>query len=405
MASTIDGSSNSGPGSSASAYDIFTTLASQSDQQASLSKSALNSGLAFYQKKDYARAAKEIQRSIALDPTNTQAMNYLGNTYLAQKKNGEAVKAFKNSLTIDPTQDLVHLSLANIYLGDKKYTDAEKEFKQSIKLNRTDTVAPYTLGQMYQQQGRYAEAETQFKQVIRMAPKDANPLYALGATYNKEKKYDLAVAVLKQAVALKPKMQAAHLELGTAYAGLGDTANAQTQVNQLTALNATQGALLQAIVAKPKMVAGGGGDVDNFAASLAAGTKLGGLLGIDTAGNPNSSKLFSFTFSFDSDMDANSVQDTSNWTITKATGGAAGYYNNLLPVLPTEAYIPQNPVSVSYDPNQRQATVTFMLTQNSTGDATIDPAHMVFKFSGTDSHGKTMDPTADQFDGYAQTPF
>jgi hypothetical protein len=30
---------------------------------------------------------------------------------------------------------------------------------------------------------------------------------------------------------------------------------------------------------------------------------------------------------------------------------------------------------------------------------------MVFKFTGTDSKGRTMDPTADQYDGYAGSPF
>jgi len=30
---------------------------------------------------------------------------------------------------------------------------------------------------------------------------------------------------------------------------------------------------------------------------------------------------------------------------------------------------------------------------------------MVFKFTGKGSSGKAMDPSADQFDGYAQSPF
>jgi tetratricopeptide (TPR) repeat protein len=398
MASTLDSTNGS-----ASAYDVFTTLGSQASQMANLANSALSSGLAFYQKKDYTRAAQEIKRSLAYDPTSTQSMNYLAKTYQAQKKNDEAVKIYKNSLALDPTQDTVHLALANIYLEGKKFTDAEKEFKQAIKLNPTDTVAPYTLGQMYQQQGRYPEAETQFKKVIRMAPGDANPLYALGATYNKEKKYADAVTVLEKAVKLKPKMQAAHLELGTAYAALGDTNKAQQEVDKLTALNATQGALLKLTIAKPQFVAAGGGLTDNFASSLPANSQLYALAG--NLVTPNTSALFSFTFSFNSEMDAKSVQDTNNWTITKANGGAAGYYNNLLPILPTEASIPQNPVSVSYDPKERQATVTFLLSQNANGTATLDPSHMVFKFTGTDSKGRTMDPTADQYDGYAGTPF
>jgi tetratricopeptide (TPR) repeat protein len=403
MATISDSSSNSS--SAASAYDVFTALASQPTQQTALANSALSSGLGFYQKKDYTRAAKEMQRAIALDPTNTQALNYLGNTYLAQKKNREAVKLYKTSLAMDPTQDKLHMSLGNIYLGEKKYNDAEKEFKASMKLNPTDTVAPYTLGQMYQQQGRYAEAEKQFKQVIRMAPTDANPLYALGAVYNKEGKYADAVKVLTQAVKLKPKMAAAHLELGSAYGALDDTNNAQREVDILTKLDEAQGALLEATIAKPKMVAAGGGLVDTFPTALGMNTPVWTLNVIP--GQPtDTAKEFSLTFSFDSKMDAESVQNTSNWSITKASGGAAGYYNNLLPVLPTEAYIPQNPTRVTYDPTQQQATVTFLLSQSVNGVATtIDPSHMVFKFTGTNNKGKTMDPTADQFDGAAQLPF
>ena len=400
MASVLDGFSSTPASSSASGYDIYTTLASQSSQQASLANNALSSGLSFYQNKNYPKASAEFQRAIALDPSNTQSYNYLGNSYLQQKKTSEAIKVYKTSLSIDPTQDTVHTSLANVYLGNKDYTNAEKEFKTAIKLNPTDTVAPYTLGQMYQQQGRYSDAENQFKKVMRMAPGDANPLYALGATYNKEGKYTDAVKVLTQAVKLKPKMAAAHLELGTAYGALGDTNNAQMEVDKLTTINATQGALLQAIIAQPKLVAGGGGLTDSFFASQLPGTSLLGM-GMTSA---DSSKQMSITFSFDSQMDATSVQDPNNWTMTKASGGAAGYYNNLQPVLPTEAYIPQNPLSVSYDPTQQQATVTFMISQNSTSNATVDPSHIVFKFAGKDIQGKTMDPTADQFDGYAQTP-
>jgi Tfp pilus assembly protein PilF len=382
--------------------DMFSTLASQESQKAAAANSALGSGLSFYQKKDFERASSEFKRAIAMDPTNPQSYNYLANSFLAQKKPEEAVKVYKSSLSLDPSQDSVHVSLANIYLQSKKYNLAEKEFKAASKLNPSSTLAPYMLGQMYQQTGRYAEAEKQFKQVIHMAPGDANPLYALGATYNKEGKYADAVKVLAQAVKLRPKMAAAHLELGSAYAALDDTVNAQKEVDTLTRLDATQGALLQAVVAKPKMVSAGGGITDNFTSSLGMNTPVWAL-DISLI-KPNASKEFSMTFSFDSKMDTSSVQDASNWTITKASGGAAGYYNNTLPIVPTEAYIPQNPTRISYDPDQQTATVTFLLSQNADGNATIDPSHMVFKFSGKDIKGKTMDPSADQFDGAAQVP-
>lgn len=383
--------------------DMFSTMASQENQRMQAANTAMSSGATYYQKKDYSRASSEFKRAISMDPTNSQPYNLLASTYLAQKKYDEAIKTYKNSLSLDPTQASVHQNLGNIYLQQKKYNLAEKEFKEAGRLDPADTLAPYTLGQLYVQTERYAEAETQFKKVSRMAPNDPNPYYSLGATYNKQEKWSEAVKQLTQAVKLRPKMTAAQFELGVAYSELGDTTKAQKQVDIVTRLDAAQGALLQATLAQPKMVAVGGGEVDNFTNSLGMNSQLYALDA--TLMTPNSSKEFSMSFYFDTKMDTESVQDAANWTITKASGGAAGYYNNLLAVLPTEAYIPQNPSRVVYDPEKQVATVTFLLSQNAAGDATIDPSHMVFKFSGTDARGKIMDPTADEFDGAAQTPF
>ncbi|GFO65321.1 tetratricopeptide repeat protein [Geomonas paludis] len=394
--------------------DMFDTLTSQDSMKAQAATNAMASGAGFFQKKDYARAASEFKRAVSLDPTNAQSYNYLANAYLAQKKYDDAIKTYKTSLTIDPTQDSVHTNLGNLYLQQKKYNLAEKEFKDAARLNPTDTLAPYTLGQLYVQTGRYGEAETQFKKVAKMAPNDPNPYYSLGATYNKEGKYAEAVKQLTQAVKLRPKMEAAHFELGVAYAALGDSTNAQKEVDTLTRLNSTQGALLERTIARPKMVAGGGGELDTFLPILqkpqdppVVGYDPYQLMLLDVVNlsTPNASKVFTQTFYFDSKMDPKSVQDVNNWTITKASGGAAGYYNNLLPVLPTEAYIPQNPMTVSYDADKQSATVTFILSQNDTNNATIDSAHMVFKFSGKDVTGKTIDPTADEWDYAASAPF
>ena len=385
--------------------DMFATLASQENQRAQAANSALSSGLALYQKKDYTRASAEFKRAIAMDPTNSQSYNFLANSFLAQKKPEEAIKIYRNSLSIDPTQDSVHTNLGNIYLQQKQYGKAETEFKAAAKLNPSDTLAPYTLGQLYVQTERYAEAETQFKKVAKMAPFDANPYYSLGATYNKQGKSAEAVKQLTEAIRLKPKMAPAHLELGVAYAALGDTANAQREVNILTKLDAAQGALLKATIAQPKMIAVGGGLTDSFTAgALGMNSQLFALDAV-TLTPANSAKEFTLSFFFDAKMDPESVRDPANWSITKASGGAAGYYNNTLPILPTEAYIPQNPTSVVYDPEKQQATITFLLSQNAAGNATIDPSHMVFKFTGKDARGQIMDPTADQWDAFAETPF
>jgi hypothetical protein len=107
-------------------------------------------------------------------------------------------------------------------------------------------------------------------------------------------------------------------------------------------------------------------------------------------------------------MDAASVMNPANWEISRADGSEGGYYNSSMPASANEVSIPKRPFSVTYDPVTRQAKVFFILNQNGSIDigngnagATIDPSHLVFKFSGIDASGRQMDTTGDQIDGYS----
>lgn len=104
-------------------------------------------------------------------------------------------------------------------------------------------------------------------------------------------------------------------------------------------------------------------------------------------------------------MDIASVTNPLNWSVTKAKSTEGGYYNNLMPENPKDAVIPTIPLAVVYNTHTQEATVQFRINQNATGDALIDPKHIVFKFSGKDAAGKDMDQTANEIDGYSVTPF
>ena len=53
-------------------------------------------------------------------------------------------------------------------------------------------------------------------------------------------------------------------------------------------------------------------------------------------------------------------------------------------------------------PKQNTATVQFRISQNAEANATIDPAHIVFKFYGMDAYGKAMDQSADEYSGFSK---
>jgi tetratricopeptide (TPR) repeat protein len=292
------------------------------------------------------------------------------------------------------------VNLGNAYLQDKQYTESEKAFKTAAKLDPQNPLADYTLGHQYANTDRLADAEAQFLKVQKISPNDGNVYYSLGMVYNKQEKYEEAATNLEKALTLKKRFPAANYELGVAYNGLGRTEDAQKQLAVLNTSDFNLASDLKFLLEKPRMIVMDTGKSGGFAEALGPGTPLW-MLDPQMLTEKSSSKAFSVTFMFNNEMDLASVTNTQNWSISRANSTEAGYYNNTMPLSSKEAMLPATPEAVIYNAYTREATITFRLNQNATGDAVIDPSHVVFKFTGKDASGREMDVTANEMDGYA----
>lgn len=118
---------------------------------------------------------------------------------------------------------------------------------------------------------------------------------------------------------------------------------------------------------------------------------------------PDASKTFTMKFQFDKAMDRESIENVANWQITRAIGQGPGQaYNYGLRIPDTEVNIMPTPISVYYDEDNYTATVYFDIKQNSELNATIDPSHLEFKFSGTDIYGQKMSGNHNQYTGFSR---
>jgi tetratricopeptide (TPR) repeat protein len=296
--------------------------------------------------------------------------------------------------------------LAGVYIDNGQTAEAEKVLKAGIKQNKQNTLAYYMLGQLQAQNKDYTAAEANFREVIKLEPKDGNGYYALGMALNGEGKYKEAAEQLQKATQLKKDFSPAILELGRSYVGLGDKENAQKQVDALNAIETSDAYYsaqeLTAEIRQPKI-----SYYSSSKSSLSLSLPNTSLLALDpsTFIDPGTRSDFTVTFGFDSEMDIGSVMDPLNWRISKASGGTAGLYNNGL-YTAKDVPVPYIPKSVTYDPTTKQATLTFSIRQLATSnEGTIDPKHLVFKFLGKDVDGKSMDTTADEYNGWNKEPF
>jgi Tfp pilus assembly protein PilF len=384
-----------------------TVFQSSQPQTAGLANTAMAAGTRYLQKQDYAHALQAFHQALAYQPDSTDAMMLVAKTYTFMNKPDDAIKAYQRVLRTDPTNTDAQMQLASVYMKSEKYEDARKEFQKVVAAQPTNSDAVISLGFVDLNTGRLDEAQEQFEKGARMSRGDANPRLGLGQVFMKMGQTDAAIDQFQDAVRLDRMNATAFSELGLAYVSKGDTALASQQADELQRIGTAQSldlaGQLQLAMLTPKI---------SFMDPVKSTFQLLGAPGTTVASldpslaTPGASKVFSVSFVFNQAMDDSSVGDPLNWSISKATGGPGGVYNNGVTLHPgQETDILPMPLAVTYDPETHRATLYFRITQNAAGNGIIDPSHWVFRFTGTDAGGKPMDSAGDQFDGFALRPF
>jgi Tfp pilus assembly protein PilF len=383
---------------------LFATINQRGSQKRALAQNTLGAGIDKYQKKDYMGAINDFQRSIGMDPQAPnayQAANYTASAYLQMDEPDNAIRAYRKSIRLAPDRDDTHIKLGNLFMKLERYDEAETEFKEAVRKNpHINNI--YALGQLYLDSGNYLEAEEQFEKVVSMAPTNGNGQYGLGLTYSKMERYEDAAEQFKETIHLKPDFAYAYADLGYAYADMGMIDEAMEQKDILENMNATLAGILDAYVYETEAPKIEFASVEStFSYTYGANTPVSSLNSY--LENANTSKYFTMEIQFGKEMDQLSVENRLNWSISRAEGrGLGGDYNFGQAVPDTEVTIAPIPDFVHYDPTIFRATVTFTVSQNSAfADGTIDPSHIVFKFSGTDKWGNEMNPDADEFMGFS----
>jgi len=387
-----------------SADSLFAATLTQSNGLENLANAALQRGIDAYTRQDYEGAVKEFKRSVGMGRGSSfaaDAAQYLAMSYLQLGDTENAVKAYQSAFTIDPYRDDIRVKLGNLYFSQGKYEDARSEYAEAVRLNPS-TVNRYSLGQAYIELGRFSDAETQYNEIQRLAPREAGGYLGMGLTYSRMGEHEQAIQQFQQAITLDGKLYDAYSQMGYSYADMGDMQSAQSMVDTLESLE--QAGLADTLgrymykVDPPKMLFAS--SASTFPFPMGRGTPLVALNSYLV--NPNASKTLSITIQFDKQMDRDSIENPANWQISRAAGQGPGQaYNFGLPVSANEATFSPIPSAVTWDADNLTATAYFTVTQNAAADATIDPAHIEFKFSGEDIYGLKMNSKFDQFTGFS----
>jgi tetratricopeptide (TPR) repeat protein len=176
--------------------------------------------------RNYAEAAREIERAVELDPTKVDWLTKLGQIYFTQLDDPERARgAFERALAVDPSPRMrADLGIVLFELGNRAY-----------------------------KQGKFEEAAAALARArevnAKIAP-DVGPVLAraysrVGATHLAGGRFGEAVDVFTKAVEADATNVDAQVGLGTAHLKSGDVAAARQVAERLATINAPAAANLQ----------------------------------------------------------------------------------------------------------------------------------------------------------------
>jgi len=166
------------------------------------------------QAENYGKRAAEIDDRV---PTTYVA---LGQIHELTGNHGLAIHEFQRAIDLDPTDSEAISGIANSFKNAGRNTEAEAAYIRAAALRPTDWKGYNDLGIFYEQIGRPSEAIAQFKRSLELTPDNAWPYSNLGMAYmdfDDPKMLDEAERALKKSIALSPTF-AAYLNLGFLYA-------------------------------------------------------------------------------------------------------------------------------------------------------------------------------------------
>ena len=385
------------------ATDIFAALINQTDGLAELSNQFLQTGIDYYTNEEYEKAAQAFEASIAIDSDsdyNTQATQYLAQTYLKLEKTGKAIETYEKSIQRNGDDATLRTSLAQLYYMEERYDDAAFQYGKAVEID-DNAENRYSYGEALLKIEDYEEAEVQFNKVKNTYADSTAGYYGLGKMYSLLEAYDKAIEEFEAALEIDPEFYDAMAEIGYAYADMGEYDAATEVFDELEGLDEDLADTLETYIYQSKEP-----EIAFAYATSSFPYKMTADYAVSAIDsyleNAGAELSMTMTFQFTKDMDISSVLDRTNWTIARASSNnIAKTYNYGDEIPSTEISLDYTPDYVIYDSDTCTATLGFTVRQNETADGTIDPSHIVFTFDGEDVYGVSMSADADEYSGFS----
>jgi membrane associated rhomboid family serine protease/Flp pilus assembly protein TadD len=156
---------------------------------------------AYWAKKDYAGAERELQKVLESSPKNEEILVALGSVRIEEHRLAEARQTFAQLLAVNPQSAEAHMGLGDAAFTEGDCVLAEKEYEMAAHLN--PQLADAHEGTCLMRQKQYDEAIAAFRKVIQTSGDDESTERSLAEAYRAKGMSAEADAAVQQAEKIK----------------------------------------------------------------------------------------------------------------------------------------------------------------------------------------------------------
>jgi tetratricopeptide (TPR) repeat protein len=164
-----------------------------------------NSGVTFYNQKEFSKAIQAYQKVIELDPTYVEAYNNLGITYQTTGDLDRAFGAYQKATEINPGYEKGYNNLGILLLLEGRDEEALEAFQKALAINPNNIVSHIHLGILLKNKGQWDEAIESYQKALAIDPLHRETHYNIALLYEQLGKLELAISHYQEFIRLSSK--------------------------------------------------------------------------------------------------------------------------------------------------------------------------------------------------------
>jgi tetratricopeptide (TPR) repeat protein len=164
-----------------------------------------NSGVAFYNQKEFPKAIQAYQKVIELDPTYVEAYNNLGIIYQTMGDAKSALGAYQKATEINPKYVKGYNNLGLLFLFEGRYEEAIEAFQKALAINANHIESHINLGILFKKKGQCENAIESYQRALAIDPLHRETHYNMALLYEQLENWELAITHYQQFIQLSSK--------------------------------------------------------------------------------------------------------------------------------------------------------------------------------------------------------